>query len=206
MRRKNCVPMIALCLVLAGCGEATKETTAADLRQLYQGEGGCTMTAAVRCDQEGRAWEGKLRCDYVPEGESTVEVLEPELIAGVKAIVSPDGFAISYEGQTLNIGALTEEELSPADCLPRLMEALRSGWLLEENKETWNETECIRLMVDQTGSGDGKLVSTLWLRLEDGAPVHAELAVEEEVIFTVEFTEFEFRDTMIDQEAAASGK
>ena len=206
MRRGNCVPMIALCLVLAGCGEATKETTAAQLRQLYQGDDGCTMVAAVRCDQEGRAWEGKLRCDYVPDGESTVEVLEPEIIAGVKALVSPESFALSYEGQTLNIGALTEEEMSPADCLPRLMEALRKGWLLEENREVWNETECIRLMVDQSGSGGGKVISTLWLRLEDGAPVHGELAVDEEVIFAVEFTEFEFCGTIANQEVATSGK
>lgn len=199
--------MIALCLLLTGCGETpAKETTAADLRGLYADASSCTMEATLRCSQEDRAWEGTLRCDYAAEGESTIEVLSPEIIAGVKAIVTAEGLALSCEDQTLNIGTLTEEELSPAVCLPRLMDALRSGWLLEENRETWGETECIRLTLDQTGSAGGKILSTLWLRLSDGAPVYAELAVEEEVIFTVEFTAFEFCDTIINQEAAASGK
>ena len=207
MRKQSCVPMIALCLLLTGCGETpAKEITAADLRALYTDVSGCTMEATIRCSQEDRAWEGTLRCDYVPGGGSTVEVLAPEMIAGVKAIVTADGLALSCDDQTLNIGTLTEEELSPAVCLPRLMDALRSGWLLEENRETWGEAECIRLMLDQTGSGGGKIVSTFWLRLSDGAPVYAELAVEEEVIFTVEFTAFEFCDTIDSQEAAASGK
>ena len=205
MRKLRSVPMIALCLLLSGCGAGEgKELTAEDLRQSYLDAPGCTMTATVRCDQEGLLWEGELKCDYVPGGNSTVEVLSPELIAGVKAIVGED-LSLSYEGEVLNIAPLTEEDLSPASCLPQLMDALRSGWLLEENRETWNETACIRLMVDQSGK-EGKIISTLWLSLADSEPVYAELAVEEEVIFTVEFTEFQFYDTIANYEEASSGK
>ena len=202
MRKCIAVPMMTLCLLLCGCG-TEKETTGEDLRQAYLDAPGCTMTATVSCDQEGRSWEGALRCDYVPGGDSTVEVLSPELIAGVKAIVGED-LSLSYEGEVLNIAPLTGEDLSPATCLPQLMDALRSGWLLEENRETWGETECVRLMMDQSGK-DQKIISTLWQRLRAGSPVHGELAVEEEVIFTVEFTEFTFCD-IIDAEESSSGK
>ena len=197
--------MIALCLVLAGCGEGTKETDAEALRQLYSDASGCRMEATVRCDQEGLAWEGQLRCEYVPEGESTVEVLSPEIIAGVKVTVGPEDFSLSYGEQTLNIGPLSAEELTPADCLPRLMDALRSGWLLEENREDWDGTDCVRLMVDQSGSS-GKILSTFWLRQTDGMPLHAELAAGEEVIFTVEFTAFEFCGTIDPQKTNDTGK
>ena len=205
MRKGFCVPMIALCLLLTACG-TEEEVTAQTLRQPYLDAPSCSMTAMVRCDQEGLAWEGTLRCEYVPGGESTVEVLAPELIAGVKAIVSGEDYSLSYEGEILNISPLTQEGISPANCLPRLMDALREGWLLEENREPWEETECIRFAVDQSGSSGKKLVSTFWLRLEDAMPLRAELAVEEEVIFIVEFTEFAFCDMMDIQEEVSSGK
>lgn len=196
--------MIALCLLLTACTGEGKEPTAQTLRQPYLDAPGCTMTAEVSCPWEDLVWQGTLKCDYVPGGDSTVEVLAPELIAGVKAIVGED-FSLSYEGEVLNIAPLTEEELSPAACLPRLLDALRSGWLLEENRETWEETECLRLVVDQSGDS-GKLVSTFWLRLEDASPLRAEVALEEETIFIVEFTEFSFCDMMDSQEETSSGK
>lgn len=204
MRRWLCVPMM-MALLLGGCGaEKTKETTAETLRLLYQEMEGASMEAVVRCSRENLEWEGTLRCEYLPGKESTVEVLAPELIAGVTALVREEGWSLSYEGEVLNVLPVTEEELSPAVCLPRLMDALREGWLLEENRENWGGKECLRLQVDQTGQGEGKILSTLWLDLADSTPLYGEVAVEEKTLFTVEFTDFSFCDIMSDQEAAAS--
>lgn len=204
MRKWLCVPMM-MALLLSGCGAGeTKETTADTLRGLYREMSGCTMEALVRCDQEGLEWEGSLACQYLPGGESTVEVLAPEEIAGVKAIVREEDWSLAYEGEILNILPVTEEELSGAVCLPRLMDALREGWLLEEGRETWAEKDCLRLRLDQTGQGEGKIISVLWLDVSDGTPVYGEVALEETTLFTVEFTAFSFCDIMSDQEAAAS--
>ena len=192
--------MMALCLLLTGCG-GPGETDAADLRDRYHDMTGCTMEAAVVCDQEGLEWEAALRCDYVPGGESTVEVLAPETIAGVKAVLDEDTWRLEYEGDCLNAGAVSQEEVSPAACLPRLMNALRNGWLLEENEETWNEVPCLRLTVDQSGTQDGKIVSTLWLRQDDGTPLRGEIAVDGEIFLTAEFTSFVFYDTIENQES-----
>ena len=190
MRKWICVPMMTLCL-LAGCGG--KEETA-DLRLPYQEMSGCTMTAAVICDQEGAEWEAVLRCDYIPDGESTVEVLKPELIAGVRATFSDEDWRLEYEDTVLNVGSPETGELSPALCLPRLMSALRDGWLLEENDEAWGEIPCRRLALDQTGEGGGKIVSAVWIRYDNGTPLRGELAVDGEIILSAEFTEFEFHD------------
>ena len=162
------------------------------------------MVAEVRCSENDLLWEGTLRCDYHAEGESTVEVMAPEIIAGVKAVVGED-LSLAYEGEILNVAPLSPEELTPADCLPRMMTALREGWLLEENRETWNGAECIRLMVDQSGQ-ETKIFTTFWLRLPDGIPLRGETAVGEETIFTVEFTEFSFYDMIDHQEETSSGK
>ena len=89
-------------------------------------------------------------------------------------------------------------------CLPQLMDALREGWLLEENRETWGESPCLRLTVDRSGIRDGKILSTLWLRLEDGTPLRGEIAVDGEIILTAEFTAFSFCDMMDDQGESGS--
>lgn len=191
MRKWFCVPMMTLCLLLAGC-EGKEE--AADLRLPYQEMSGCTMTASVTCDQEGAEWTAVLKCDYIPDGESRVEVLEPELIAGVAAVFSDSDWRLEYEDAVLNVGAVSSEELSPALCLPRLLSALKEGWLLEENDEAWGEVPCRRLSLDQTGENGGKILSTVWLRYDTGTPLRGEISVDGEIILTAEFTDFEFHD------------
>lgn len=196
MRHGKCVPMMALVLLLTACGGGAGEAETVDVRQRYHDMTGCTMEASVVCGQEGLEWEALLRCEYVPEGESTVEVLEPSSIAGVRAVLSDSDWRIEYEDACLNVGVLGSEEISPAACLPRLMSALRDGWLLEENQEDWAETPCLRLTVDQSGLQDGKIVSTVWLRQADGTPLRGEIAVDGEIILAADFTSFAFCDTM----------
>ena len=200
MRKKIYVPMIALCLLLTSCSDAGEESSAS-LRDRYHEMSGCTMEAAIVCDQEGMEWEASLRCEYVPGGESVVEVLAPETIAGVKAVISDSDWSLEYEGECLNAGAISSEGISPAACLPRLMNALRDGWLLEENEESWNEVPCLRLCVDQSGTQNGKIVSTIWLRQDDGMPLRGEISVDGEIILTAEFTSFAFYDTITRQES-----
>ena len=89
---------------------------------------------------------------------------------------------------------------TPPAMVPQLMSALRNGWLLEESEEDWQETSCFRLTVDQTGEQNGKILSTLWLRQEDGAPLRGEIAVDGEIILTADFTSFSFYDTIENQE------
>lgn len=162
--------------------------------------GAASWRAEVSCTQDGAVWEATLQCDYVPEGETTVEVLAPETIAGVKAVLLDGEVELVYEDQCLNAGNLSSQEVSPMACLPQLMSALRDGWLLEESEEDWQETSCFRLTVDQTGEQNGKILSTLWLRQEDGTPLRGEIAVDGEIILTADFTSFSFYDTIENQE------
>ena len=140
MRVGKCVPMIALCLLLCSCGG--QEEKKADLRAAYQDMTGCEMTAEVSCDQSGLEWSATLRGTYVPGGENTVEVLEPLELAGVRAALREDGWTLEYGDLCLNAGTLSDEGVSPAASLVRIMDALRNGWLLEENDEEWEDVPC----------------------------------------------------------------
>ena len=207
MRGRICVPMITLCLLLCGCGGTEETVSEAEAARLpYQRMESCTMEAEVTCGADPETLlTFTLRCRYVPEGESTVEVLAPETAAGVKALVDGENMSLAYEDLVLSAGTLSSEELSPAVCLPRLMSALRKGWLLEENKETIDDVPCLRLSLDETGENGGKIVSTLWLRQEDGTPLQGEIAVDGEIILQARFTSFTFGDIISDQMPDTSG-
>lgn len=183
------IPALALALLLTACG-GTEEETGAHLQSLYQEMAGCTMEAAVSCEYEGAPWRAELRCTYAPEGESTVEVLSPETIAGVRAVLDGENRTLHYEGDVLNAGPVSREGISPAECLPRLMDALREGWIVEENREEWNGVPCWRLCLDHSGRQAERIEATVWLRQEDAAPVRGEIAVDGETVLTAEFTDF----------------
>lgn len=199
MRKWMCVPMMTLCLLLAGCAGGTgagEEADAAALRAPYANMTGCEMEAEIVWSEGDQEWRAEVRCEYVPDGETTVEVLSPETIAGVRAVITGEELSLEYEDLCLGAGTLSTQQVSPMACLPRLMSALRDGWLLEENREDWNDVPCLRLTVDQSGPQDGKILSTVWLNTADGTPVRGEIAVDGEIILTAEFTSFSFYDTM----------
>lgn len=200
MRRSICVPMILLLLLLTACSGAENTDAGDDLREAYRSMAGCTMEAEVSCAYENVLWMGQLRCDYVPDGSCTVEVLAPKTIAGVKAVMKEDRWQLEYADGVLAAPALGENTLSPVTCLPRLIHALREGWLLEENEEDWGEIPCIRLSVDESAADGRKIVSTIWLRREDRTPLRGEVALGEEIILTAEFTAFAFYDKINQQE------
>ena len=111
---------------------------------------GCKMEAAVTCGTGSEdALTFTLSCDYAPEGETTVEVLSPDTVAGVKAVLTGDQLKLQYEDLCLDAGTLSDEEVSPLMCPARLMSALRSGWLLEQNEEKVGEIPCLRLCMNR---------------------------------------------------------
>ena len=118
MRRNACVPMILLLLLLTACGEAEKMDTGDRLREPFQSMTGCTMEAEISCAYENLLWTGQLHCDYVPDGECSVEVLAPQTIAGVRAALREDGWQLEYEDTVLAVHTLGESSLSPVTCLP----------------------------------------------------------------------------------------
>ena len=195
MRKGSCVPMMALCLLLMGCG-AGEESAAEALRQPYREMTGCAMTAEVRLSgEDGTVGDFTLRCEYDPEGVTTVEVLAPETAAGVIAEIDGEDLTLRYRDLVLGAGTVSSEKLSPMECLPELMAAAREGWLLSESRETVGEEPCLRLTLDRTGEEGGKIVSTLYLREGDGVPVYGEIAVEGDVVLKAAFTDFTFGET-----------
>ena len=196
-----CVPMIIL---LTGCGPAQGnqgEELALSVRGEYlemtQWRARVTLTA----DYGQRVYQYELEASSGPE-ETVLTLTAPETVAGISARLEEGESTLEYEDLCLGAGTLSSQQVSPMAALPRLMSALRDGWLLEEGQEEWNGVPCLRLTVDQSGPGDGKILSTLWLDTAGGMPLRGEIAVEGEIILTAEFTSFSFYDT-IDSDSQA---
>ena len=110
-----------------------------------------------------------------------MEVLEPELIRGVKARVSADGTKLVYDSVSVDTGGDGGTGLSPMGALPLLLRALRTGAL----DSVWKEDGCpaVRLVPE-----DGIGVTVLF----DGdmTPTCAEIDREGQAVLFLDVTEF----------------
>ena len=211
VRRKTglCALMISLPLLLCACGApgggsdgaGPKKDGAQLLQEEYQALDGCDMAARLRCDWEGEVADYTLQCSWNAGGTASVEVAEPELLRGVRAEFDRENLTLVYDDVSLPAGTLSDEELSPAQCLPLLMDAICEGYILEKGTEEIDGQLCARLLFDVTGAQGNKIHYVVWFGA-DHVPVHAEVEVNGAVIFTVEFTDFQVRTAVPEEETA----
>lgn len=194
MKRAITAALACLCL-LTGCGSAPQQQDVEKILARYETAQRIEMTARVCCEYEHERREYTLRCIDSAQGESSVEVLSPEELCGVRAIVGGEETYLQYDDLLLDAALLGTSKLSPAEILPRLLEAMREGWLLEQSREEGAE-ELLRLCFETEGAEE-KLYWTVWLNEETGAVTAAEVTEGEELFFTMEFTDFVFGDILL---------
>lgn len=130
----------------------------------------------------------EFKLKYTASGDgAAVEVLEPELIAGVKARVGDRASELEYEGIILDTGGDAAGLLSPMTALPKTVEALKEGhvegvWF--ERDEDGND-----LFVTELQMPDGLMV-TLWQKYDTMSPVFAALRQGESVELKISFLDF----------------
>ena len=199
MRRlsRMCVPMIALCLLLPGCGPAGEsggaEQLALDIRGEYLAMERCSAQLEVVADYGQRVYEYTMDLTCDTDGETVLTVTAPENIAGVTARIQAGETALEYDGARIETGPLNEAGLSPVDAVPALMDYLRQGYIAEcgmEGGET--EGRLLRLVCrEPEGTAGEGLEGSLWLDPSTHALVRGELAQDGFTVIQCEFTHFE---------------
>ena len=159
------------------------------------------MTAAVTCEYETETREYELVCHYEAEGTSVVTVTKPEELSGLAIEFDGEKKTLRYGETCLDAPRLGDEGLSPAEVLPRLMDALRQGYLTEEGKEDFAGAEAWRITLAQEGK-TGDILFTIWLSEEDGTPLAATVFDGEMLNCKLVFTSFTFGDIMQEEETA----
>ncbi len=190
MRKKHFLAlMISLSLLMTGCGESGADM-GERLGETYGDFLSAEMTARVDFTYAGQLRSYTLHCVMKEEGVSEVEVLAPEHLAGIRAVFDGEKQSLIFEDLCLDAGGVSREKISPAAVLPMLVDALGKGYVFETREESRGGVDCCYAGLDTTG-GEGKILYGVWLDGETLAPLYAEISVENKIIFTVEFTEFE---------------
>ena len=137
MKRVVLPVLMILSLLLAGCGEAAAlEKAFEDAREGWCAAEKLSFTARVTTELADSVFECTLAVEKSAE-ETTVEILSPENISGIKVRVKDGESELHYEGLILAIADPNAGETSPMEALPLLTEALLEGYL----RGIWAEKE-----------------------------------------------------------------
>ncbi len=177
---KKIVPLI-VCLMMLLC--ACSDTGEKEFIE-FVGRAACaeniSFNADVRTEYDDKTAQFKLR--YEQNGESaSVEVLEPELLAGIKAMLTGDDLALEYDGAMLDIGTLPDAELSPMSSLPLLARAMKNGHV----EITWVEDERIAARIVPADD----YAVTLWINASL-VPESAEISYKEQSVVFIEISDW----------------
>lgn len=181
MKRTGICLLLALTLLLTGCGGGEKQL-AAEFTQKLQSAENVEFTAQLKTEYEDKTAQFKLKFSY-EDSCCTVEVLEPELIAGIRAHIKDGESSLEYDGAVLDIGALDARGLCPMSALPLVFEAMRSAY----TELAWFEDEvlCLRLVPDDE--------YTVTLRVDKATltPEYAEIVYRERTVVYAEISDWE---------------
>ena len=87
------------------------------------------------------------------------------------------------------------EGLSPAGLLPLLCDAIRDGYIMEENGEECNDIPAWRITFLEEGEKES-LYYTVWFSKDDGRMLAAEVTTGTVLNFKLAFTDFIFGDIL----------
>ena len=173
------VLMITLAL-LSGCG--MKDTAIKNFQGTLSQSQNVSFTADIRAEYDDKTEAYTLNFAKDADG-AVIEVVKPELIAGIKAHVGADSSSLEYDGEELDTGPLADNGLTPVSALPELSTALSGGHI----DMVWKEGSAT---VAKITPEDG-LTVTVWFN-ENMTPFHAELQSTGKVLVYCDIINFTF--------------
>ena len=179
MRKKGCLLLAALALLLAGCGEKTQKS-AEDLQARYAQMQGYEAIVETAVPREDETLHYTLSLEH-SNGETRAAVLAPEELTGVGAVLEGDKLTLTFDDLVLDVGTLSLQNF------PKV-------YLDSLGAETLGDVDTLRADFSLTLSGE-TLACSLWLDAS-GAPVYAEIAENDKIIAAAEFTNFIFGDIL----------
>ena len=180
--RRLAVSSLVLLLILAltACSrEQPPQERVLEIRDRFQGSTQ-RFAAELTADYGDRVHRFTLRFD---SAQSTLEVLAPELIAGIIVEVSEGGTVLHFDGAELNTGPLTEDGLSPLAALPTVVFQWKEGILTSAHYETFHG---IRTVVMTTAISD-RVQHATWFNTDTGLPIRAEILSDGFAVISVAF-------------------
>ena len=172
--------IFALLFTLTACRAAqTAEARVLELREMFL-RGTQHFSAELTANYGDRVHMFTLRFNAEA---STLEVLAPELIAGIVVELSESGTVLHFDGAELDTGALTKDGLSPLAALPTIVYQWKEGHITGAHYEIFHG---ISTVVMTTAISDHVRHMT-WFDRETGLPIKAELLQNGTLVLSVIF-------------------
>ncbi|MBR1497336.1 MAG: hypothetical protein IJ617_06905 [Oscillospiraceae bacterium] len=180
--KRALVPALMISLLLCACGGEEAEQQIERQRDALAAAEEISFTARVRADLGDEVFLCVLDCEATAEG-LTVEVVEPEEIAGIRARALDGNTELEYEGVVLGLGG---EAGGPLGAVPLLLRALTEGHVIR----AWEEDGGALVAAEIYADDDCAL--TLWFDGESLAPRCASVSEEDAEFLRCDFEEFRY--------------
>ncbi len=193
--------ILLLCLLLTACGETSAEQRAEQVQESLAAMSG--YRAEVKADLP--RGEETLHYAFAIEHdgeETTVTLIEPQMLEGVSAVLTDGALTLTYDGLVLDAGT-AGEGVSAVNCAPLLLRAAAEGYVLRASVEAFGEEEdALFLLCESECSGE--VLNYHAYFSAEGTPLYGEIEKNQEIIAFMEFTNFSPYDTMpLNTDAAA---
>lgn len=185
--KKVVVFVLALAVLLCGCGRGEEETVRTVQSRWAQAQK-VTAQVEITCHFDGGSRSFTVSTVWEPTGATTT-VLAPEEVAGISATVTGEELLLRYDGAALAAGV--PMALSPAACVPYLLRCVAEGYLLDCGSETLDGQACLRAAFDTTAPDGTKILCAVWFDGQSGAPYYTEFSTDGAVVLTIRTLSFE---------------
>ena len=177
--------LLLCCLLLPGCSGKTGNAgqSALDFRTTLMEHGGCSFQSRIAADYGDMVYEFTLVSEST-EGETRLQVTEPESIAGIAATVSADGTKLQFDGAELDFGELANGYVSPVT-VPWLLVQCWTGEYI-----AWSGADGdLERVTYLRGYNDAELTVDTWF--SDNVPQYAEVLHDGVRCLTIEILDFQ---------------
>ena len=151
MRKKGCLLLAALALLLVGCGEKTQKS-AEDLQARYAQMQGYEAIVETAVPREDETLYYTLSLEH-SNGETRAAVLAPEELTGVGAVLEGDKLTLTFDDLVLDVGTLSPR-VSALSCVPLVLQNFPKVYLDSSGAETLGDVDTLRADFSLTLSGE----------------------------------------------------
>lgn len=185
--------LLLLLLLLTGCGAQrdSYDAQAAQARVAYLAMQRCAGSVDLHVDYGERVYDYTIDFTQESEGETVLVLRAPEALAGITARIAEGETLLSFDGAQLETGALSEEGLTPLAGIPRVLAALRGGYIAETGGESLDGMPTLRLQLREPEMAAGEGVETvIHLQADTMSLLYAELFQDGFCQLRLKFTDF----------------
>lgn len=174
-----------LALLLCGCAhENAPMQQALDFRASVL-QTGCSFKARVTASYDEQVFIFTLDCVYTPESGAQMTVLEPQSLAGLRAVCTAREAQIEYDGAVFGLDVLDDGAPAPMQ-LPLL---LGQSWCSAYIAAAGAAENGWRMSCDVGYEDDALRVDT-WFT-ESGLPEYCEIAMDGKMLLCAQLYEFQ---------------